>query len=131
MFDEMIERIQSRTIEMLLRAKVEAAPRRPTPRIYPSAPVRPAPVPAPDAPAQTPAQPAPTGPVANPATVRPEDMPLAGVDAPAHVDVAALKTSGNEKFNPATIKKAKKVGPNDPCPCGSGLKYKKCHGKPF
>jgi preprotein translocase subunit SecA len=23
----------------------------------------------------------------------------------------------------------KKVGRNDPCPCGSGLKYKKCHGK--
>lgn len=23
-----------------------------------------------------------------------------------------------------------KVGRNDPCPCGSGLKYKKCHGKP-
>ena len=22
-----------------------------------------------------------------------------------------------------------KVGRNDPCPCGSGLKYKKCHGK--
>lgn len=22
----------------------------------------------------------------------------------------------------------KKVGPNDPCPCGSGKKYKKCHG---
>ena len=22
------------------------------------------------------------------------------------------------------------VGRNDPCPCGSGLKYKKCHGKP-
>ena len=21
------------------------------------------------------------------------------------------------------------VGRNDPCPCGSGLKYKKCHGK--
>jgi preprotein translocase subunit SecA len=25
--------------------------------------------------------------------------------------------------------KVKKVGRNDPCPCGSGLKYKKCHGK--
>ena len=25
-------------------------------------------------------------------------------------------------------KPAKKVGPNDPCPCGSGKKYKKCHG---
>ncbi|MHB1463471.1 MAG: SEC-C metal-binding domain-containing protein [Armatimonadota bacterium] len=21
-----------------------------------------------------------------------------------------------------------KIGRNDPCPCGSGLKYKKCHG---
>jgi hypothetical protein len=25
--------------------------------------------------------------------------------------------------------KAKKVGRNDPCPCGSGIKYKKCHGR--
>ena len=24
------------------------------------------------------------------------------------------------------VRKAKKAGPNDPCPCGSGLKYKKC-----
>jgi len=23
---------------------------------------------------------------------------------------------------------AEKVGRNDPCPCGSGKKYKKCHG---
>jgi preprotein translocase subunit SecA len=23
-----------------------------------------------------------------------------------------------------------KVGRNDPCPCGSGRKYKKCHGRP-
>lgn len=23
----------------------------------------------------------------------------------------------------------KKIGPNEPCPCGSGKKYKKCHGK--
>lgn len=23
----------------------------------------------------------------------------------------------------------RKIGRNDPCPCGSGLKYKKCHGK--
>ena len=21
------------------------------------------------------------------------------------------------------------IGRNDPCPCGSGLKFKKCHGK--
>ena len=28
-----------------------------------------------------------------------------------------------------TVVKGKKIFPNDPCPCGSGLKYKKCHGK--
>jgi preprotein translocase subunit SecA len=25
-------------------------------------------------------------------------------------------------------REGKKVGRNDPCPCGSGRKYKKCHG---
>jgi preprotein translocase subunit SecA len=25
-------------------------------------------------------------------------------------------------------RKAKRIGPNDPCPCGSGKKFKKCHG---
>jgi preprotein translocase subunit SecA len=31
---------------------------------------------------------------------------------------------------PATVKReAGKVGRNDPCPCGSGKKYKRCHGK--
>lgn len=29
---------------------------------------------------------------------------------------------------PATVKKTEKVGRNDPCPCGSGKKYKKCCG---
>ena len=28
-----------------------------------------------------------------------------------------------------TVRKAKKIFPNDPCPCGSGRKYKKCCGK--
>jgi preprotein translocase subunit SecA len=29
-----------------------------------------------------------------------------------------------------TVKReGKKVGRNDPCPCGSGKKYKKCHGR--
>mgnify|MGYP003912715605 CR=1 FL=1 len=28
-----------------------------------------------------------------------------------------------------TIVKGQKIGRNDPCPCGSGLKYKKCCGK--
>ena len=28
-----------------------------------------------------------------------------------------------------TVVKGEKIGRNDPCPCGSGLKYKKCCGK--
>ncbi len=29
---------------------------------------------------------------------------------------------------PTTVRRDRKVGPNDPCPCGSGKKYKKCCG---
>ena len=34
----------------------------------------------------------------------------------------------NQKAS-GTVRKAKKIFPNDPCPCGSGKKYKKCCGK--
>jgi preprotein translocase subunit SecA len=34
-----------------------------------------------------------------------------------------------EKEKPQPIKVEKRVGRNDPCPCGSGKKYKHCHGK--
>jgi hypothetical protein len=30
----------------------------------------------------------------------------------------------------ATPRSGPKIGRNDPCPCGSGKKYKKCHGRP-
>ena len=36
--------------------------------------------------------------------------------------------AGTEKAQPK-VNKTEKVGRNDPCPCGSGLKYKKCCGK--
>jgi preprotein translocase subunit SecA len=36
----------------------------------------------------------------------------------------------NVSAEPQTVKRdAVKVGRNDPCPCGSGKKYKRCHGK--
>jgi len=40
----------------------------------------------------------------------------------------AEKTSTQERRVTAPIRKPEKVGRNDPCPCGSGKKYKKCHG---
>ena len=39
-----------------------------------------------------------------------------------------LSTNGEQKAN-TPVKVDKQVGRNDPCPCGSGLKYKNCHGK--
>ena len=67
---------------------------------------------------------------------------------PASFDSSKLKTGRTEvgggagghdanKFGHNTQKKEvtqpiireKKVGRNDPCPCGSGKKYKKCHGR--
>ena len=39
-----------------------------------------------------------------------------------------LSTNGEQKANTPYIAD-KKIGRNDPCPCGSGKKYKNCHGK--
>jgi hypothetical protein len=37
------------------------------------------------------------------------------------------RTGGDDVIK--TVKREEpKVGRNDPCPCGSGTKYKKCHG---
>lgn len=40
-----------------------------------------------------------------------------------------LSTNGGEPKSNAPVRVEKKVGRNDPCPCGSGKKYKNCHGK--
>ena len=43
---------------------------------------------------------------------------------------AARQASANRAPQPRTpIVAAPKVGRNDPCPCGSGKKYKNCHGR--
>ncbi|NSW46303.1 MAG: preprotein translocase subunit SecA [Bacteroidales bacterium] len=59
--------------------------------------------------------------------------------APQKTDLSKLKTGREDitsggsnhaeerKLEPVRVEK--KVGRNDPCPCGSGKKYKHCHGK--
>ena len=45
---------------------------------------------------------------------------------------AADDAAGQAAAPPAsqpTVRAAQKVGRNEPCPCGSGRKYKHCHGK--
>lgn len=44
-------------------------------------------------------------------------------------DEETRKSLYKEQKESTTIHKAPKVYPNDPCPCGSGKKYKKCCGR--
>ncbi|MCH4896523.1 preprotein translocase subunit SecA [Marinilabiliaceae bacterium JC040] len=57
-----------------------------------------------------------------------------------HTDLSGLETSRRNEYEGGAskdeepkkaqpVRVGKKIGRNDPCPCGSGLKYKKCHGK--
>jgi preprotein translocase subunit SecA len=41
----------------------------------------------------------------------------------------AAQNGEQEEKKQSPIINKDKVGRNDPCPCGSGKKYKKCHGK--
>ncbi len=42
---------------------------------------------------------------------------------------AQNQKSSDTKSQPVRVDKSQKVGRNDPCPCGSGKKYKNCCGK--
>ena len=104
MFDEMIDRIQTTTISRLLKGRIVRIPAqpRPAPRPVQNAPVaeeKPAPAPAAEQ----------SGPAIGDAPQPPKD----------------LMTSSENKQLP-TVNKSAKIGRNDPCPCGSGKKYKDC-----
>lgn len=76
-----------------------------------------------------------------------KQVQIESVLKPASIDISKLQTGRTEigsggagdpnKFGHNTqaqqvtqpIKVEKKVGRNDPCPCGSGKKYKHCHGR--
>ena len=52
------------------------------------------------------------------------------VERQAVAKITATSSGGDDSVKKEPVRKAKKVGPNDPCPCGSGKKYKKCCGSP-
>lgn len=56
-------------------------------------------------------------PASSPRPMRASSGPLSGIKQPEH----SAKDGTIRREEP-------KVGRNDPCPCGSGKKYKKCHG---
>ncbi len=48
--------------------------------------------------------------------------------AASAVTTSSAKSDGSTRREPARA--SDKIGRNDPCPCGSGKKYKRCHGAP-
>jgi preprotein translocase subunit SecA len=59
------------------------------------------------------------------------DLMLGTAPMPAPRGVTAVKPPADGSSAPASREASRsvpKVGRNDPCPCGSGKKYKKCHG---
>ena len=56
-------------------------------------------------------------------------MPAALAGAAVGAGVATTSTAvGGNGGTPQPVRSATKIGRNDPCWCGSGKKYKKCHG---
>ena len=52
------------------------------------------------------------------------------VERKAVAKVTATSSGGDDTVKKEPVRKGQKIGPNDPCPCGSGKKYKKCCGAP-
>ena len=68
---------------------------------------------------------------------RPQNQQIQEAAPQQKLDMSKMKMSKEDsgyndpskgKSKPEPIKVEKKVGRNDPCPCGSGKKYKNCHG---
>ena len=69
-----------------------------------------------------------------PAAVRTsgDGMPLGrpvGPAAPRERGLVAGGSEGADAARKAPVRSGPKVGRNDPCPCGSGKKFKQCHGQ--
>ncbi|MFN5248221.1 MAG: preprotein translocase subunit SecA [Bacteroidota bacterium] len=45
------------------------------------------------------------------------------------IETAGQDYAANEQDKPAPVTAGPKIGRNDPCPCGSGKKFKQCHGR--
>ena len=58
-------------------------------------------------------------------------VPKVGAGAGSAAAGAAAAAGGGATATATTVRRSEaKVGRNDPCPCGSGRKYKKCHATP-
>jgi preprotein translocase subunit SecA len=109
MFEDLMRDVHATFTERFLKIQVTAEPPRPAPPPRPATPERRSGADdlfAPDA------------------RSGPAPVPPLGPRLPAPPPV----TTNRGPAGPAAGETAGEVGRNDPCPCGSGKKYKKCHG---
>jgi len=56
--------------------------------------------------------------------------PAEGAPMPPPGALAGMPSGGDEPERIAPfVREGRKIGRNEPCPCGSGKKYKNCHGR--
>src|SRR5690349_7582300 len=125
MFSAMLDGIEEETVTLLFHVQVQVVPAEP-----PAAEPEPEPVTAPQpAVAKAPPEPDPEATAALPAVFRgaaPTELSYSG---PAEDgSTARSRPAGNGRTG--TSAKAATPSRNRPCPCGSGRKYKQCHGSP-
>ncbi len=124
MFEDLIHDIQSTFTERFLKIQVSAEPPRQAP------PPRPIgrPTAAPSAPTAN-ADPVPVPSGADDLFMGPPPRAASSIPAaPAPRDSAPAVSSSLGPVGRPAAATVPEVGRNDPCPCGSGKKYKKCHG---
>jgi preprotein translocase subunit SecA len=59
----------------------------------------------------------------------PKEMHFEHAEASALAADESVEEVTQEQQEQPFVRSDKKVGRNEPCPCGSGKKYKQCHGK--
>src|SRR5258708_4456211 len=123
LFEDMMARIDNETIRYLFHIQVQQSEQPPSER-----------APQPSSPTQ------PTRPRADAVAA---STAAARANEPQHLPAVAreigrrqqrqqkdlqYQTGPAQAEAPKPVRAGAKVGRNDPCPCGSGKKYKKCHG---
>ncbi len=120
LFDAMIANLSDKVVETLSHGRLFVQQRPPQ--------QAPAPGAQPDTPAQ---RPQPTMSRAMPSVPRGNDYKTSKATLPSEEEAQRRAASAPQGQQQARMpfQAGPKIGRNDPCPCGSGKKYKNCHGR--
>lgn len=124
MFERMLANLNAKAVSTLMRGQVYIPEPRPQQE-------------QPSAPEMSRAMPQQRAPRPNYRTSR-GDFKTASATLPSEANAAAAAEAAqraaaaqrqNEPQRTMPVKAGPRIGRNDPCPCGSGKKYKNCHGR--